>query len=194
VNGEAPDETFSDRFVRLTHGLEDADLVKITGLKYSTIRDIKSGKTKSIKLDAALRLCRRLGISPWELQNFPRPIGGESDDPSPALAASLETRFATLEADLIAHVERALQSSQRELEELRSALESLRDALGSVPKSRQSVLDRRRKIEEALSAVLRSQPGSESLTHPDRLGLKKIGRPVAISRLAELLTPTSETE
>lgn len=60
-------ETFTDRFNRLTADLSDSDLMGDLGLSYHAVRKLRSGDTKTLKLDGALRLCKRLGITPWEL-------------------------------------------------------------------------------------------------------------------------------
>jgi DNA-binding Xre family transcriptional regulator len=69
-------ETFTERFQRLTSDLTDSDLMTILNLSYQAVRKLRAGGTQSIKLDAALRLCRRLAISPWELAGEKEPSDG----------------------------------------------------------------------------------------------------------------------
>lgn len=66
-------ETFTERFCRLTAPLSDAELAVTLGASVSAARKLRSGETRSLKLDQALRLCKRLGISPWELAGEPEP-------------------------------------------------------------------------------------------------------------------------
>lgn len=66
-------ETFTERFNRLTAHLSDAELAVALGLSVSAARMLRSGETRSLKFAPAMRLCKRLGISPWELAGIPEP-------------------------------------------------------------------------------------------------------------------------
>lgn len=66
-------ETFTERFNRLTAHLSDPELAVALGVSVSSARMLRTGETKSIKLEQALRLCRKLGISPWELAGEKEP-------------------------------------------------------------------------------------------------------------------------
>lgn len=65
--GSRAKETFTERFNRLTAHLSDAELAVTLGVSVSAARKLRTGDTQSLKLQQALRLCRKLGISPWEL-------------------------------------------------------------------------------------------------------------------------------
>lgn len=71
--GSKEAETFTERFNRLTRHLSDAELAVALGVSVSTARSIRSGDTKSLKFVNAMRLCKRLGIDPWELAGIKDP-------------------------------------------------------------------------------------------------------------------------
>jgi hypothetical protein len=66
-------ETFSDRFKRLTARIPEAEIAYVMGQTTQAIYRYQSGDASSIKLGPALKLCRHLNISPWELWGEPHP-------------------------------------------------------------------------------------------------------------------------
>lgn len=89
-------ETFADRLRRLAAkaDLNEADIASASGISATTAGRLLNGSTPSIKLDAALRLCRRLGVSPWELAGEREPSGGSDGHPQ-----GLETVVVQLRED-----------------------------------------------------------------------------------------------
>ncbi|MDB5069548.1 MAG: hypothetical protein JWM87_659 [Candidatus Eremiobacteraeota bacterium] len=71
-------ETFTDRFNRLTSDLRDVEVASLLDLTEGAVRKLRRGDTQTLKLDAALRLCKRLGISPWELAGEREPSRQDS--------------------------------------------------------------------------------------------------------------------
>jgi transcriptional regulator with XRE-family HTH domain len=126
--------------------MSPADVASALGLSENQAKRVLDGTTKSLKLDQALRLCRRLGISPWDLAGEPEPRTESAETTEraasvPALATLAELE--ELEADFEAHVEQdlrlialltdalgALAASPATSDPLRRAVEGLR-ALGS---------------------------------------------------------------
>jgi hypothetical protein len=58
-------ETFNKRFKQLVQDLSDTELGYILGVSADAARKMRHGDIKSLKLQAALRLARKLEISPW---------------------------------------------------------------------------------------------------------------------------------
>lgn len=75
-------ETFGERLGRLLKAanLPIPEAARLLGVREGAVYKALRGDTQSLKLDAALRLCKRLGVSPWELAGE-----RESGIPSPAL-------------------------------------------------------------------------------------------------------------
>ncbi len=67
------DETFTERFNRLTKAIPDAEMMTTLGMSHSGLLKVRSGDTKTLKLHAALRLARKIGVSPWYLACEPEP-------------------------------------------------------------------------------------------------------------------------
>lgn len=65
--------SFSKRFKEAIKGLTDAELGAILGVTTDAARKMRSGRIKSLKLEAALRLARELKMSPWYLAGEPEP-------------------------------------------------------------------------------------------------------------------------
>jgi DNA-binding Xre family transcriptional regulator len=75
-------ETFTERFNRLTAGMNDGELAMTLDLSMAGLRKIREGQTQSLKLHGALRLCRKLRITAWELAfGEPEPAMRPVDDP-----------------------------------------------------------------------------------------------------------------
>src|SRR5579864_1846748 len=64
---------FSRRFREVIKGLTDAELGAILGVTTDAARKMRTGRIKSLKLEAALRLARELKISPWYLAGETEP-------------------------------------------------------------------------------------------------------------------------
>lgn len=66
-------ETFSERLARLVREaqLSDTEVASILGTTETQAKRVLEGSTQSLKLVPALRLCRRLGVSPFYLANEP---------------------------------------------------------------------------------------------------------------------------
>lgn len=69
-------ETFAERLARFITeaGISDAELGAILGISEKQAQRLKDGTTKSLKFEPALRLCRRLRLSPWALAGEPDPL------------------------------------------------------------------------------------------------------------------------
>ncbi len=65
--------SFSRRFREVIKGFTDAELGAILGVTSDAARKMRTGRIKSLKLEAALRLARELRISPWYLAGEPEP-------------------------------------------------------------------------------------------------------------------------
>jgi transcriptional regulator with XRE-family HTH domain len=66
-------ETFNKRFKQLVQGLSDTELGYVLGVSADAARKMRQGDIKSLKLQAALRLARKLDISPWYIACEPEP-------------------------------------------------------------------------------------------------------------------------
>jgi len=127
--------SFSKRFKDAVKGLSDAELGAVLGVTTDAARKMRSGRIKSLKLEAALRLARELKISPWYLAGEPEPAvrlppgaATEGARRSPARTpdrASARAQLETTESALLLHDEivelRArVRRLERAVEELRS--------------------------------------------------------------------------
>jgi hypothetical protein len=64
---------FNKRFREVIRGLSDAQLGAILGVTTDAARKMRTGRIKSLKLDAGLRLARELKVSPWYLAGESEP-------------------------------------------------------------------------------------------------------------------------
>lgn|ERR1700729_1648759 len=64
---------FNRRFREVIKGLTDAELGAILGVTTDAARKMRTGRIKSLKLEAALRLAREMKISPWYLAGETEP-------------------------------------------------------------------------------------------------------------------------
>ena len=110
-------ETFTDRFNRLTGAMKDADVASILDLTEGAIRKLRRGETQTLKLHGALKLARRLGVTPWY-------IAGLSDDP---LAVPLE---------VLAETEKPVKDALARLHALEEKYAALEAALQAILKER----------------------------------------------------------
>ena len=108
-----PRETFTERFNRLTSDMKDSEIGTILGLTFGGVRKIKEGQTQSLKLDAALRLCARVGVSPWYLAGQMEPSAMQPVDHPPG-------------------PEEEFRELQREVRDLNRRLAPLFEAAGQV--------------------------------------------------------------
>jgi DNA-binding Xre family transcriptional regulator len=67
---------FSKRFKELVKNLSDTELGYILGVTSYAARKLRSGEIKSLKLEAALRLARKLEVSPWYIAGEREPSTG----------------------------------------------------------------------------------------------------------------------
>ena len=65
--------TFNKRFKEIVRDLSDTELGYILGVTADAARKMRNGDIKSLKLEAALRLARKMQVSPWYLAGEPEP-------------------------------------------------------------------------------------------------------------------------
>ena len=71
--GAVGNATFNKRFKEIVRDLNDTELGYILGVSADAARKMRSGDIKSLKLQAALRLARKIQVSPWYLAGEPEP-------------------------------------------------------------------------------------------------------------------------
>lgn len=64
---QPPDETFTERFNRLTGQMRNAEVAALIGVTENAIRKLRSGETKSLTLARGLVLAREVGVTGWYL-------------------------------------------------------------------------------------------------------------------------------
>jgi hypothetical protein len=131
---------FNKRFKDLVKDLSDTELGYTLGVSADAARKMRSGDIKSLKLEAALRLARKLQISPWYLAGEPEPTtrlapgppsarGGRRKAQAPADRSLERAQLATAESALLLHDEVVeLRSRVRRLE---AAVEKLQSRAGA---------------------------------------------------------------
>jgi DNA-binding Xre family transcriptional regulator len=119
-------ETFTDRLNRLVvkANLSEADLASTIGVSSNQAGRLLDGTTKSMKLEQALKLCRKLRISPWEL-------GGEKE---PAQLRSVARMESPSPEDLVAQGQQALEAAGIH-RTIGALLEIVRDVPGLPPQT-----------------------------------------------------------
>jgi transcriptional regulator with XRE-family HTH domain len=72
----ASTETFSERLARLVSdaGISVTEVAAILGVSENQARRAMDGETASLKFIPALRLCKKLGVSPWTLAGESEPM------------------------------------------------------------------------------------------------------------------------
>jgi transcriptional regulator with XRE-family HTH domain len=88
-------ETFTDRLNRFVEKarLSEADIASALGMSATQAGRLLDGTTKTLKLEQALKLCRRLGVSPWELAGEREPVSaGPARDIAPDPLRAISTR------------------------------------------------------------------------------------------------------
>jgi hypothetical protein len=73
--------TFNKRFKEIVRDLSDTELGYILGVSADAARKMRNGDIKSLKLEAALRLARKMRVSPWYLAGEPEPPMPPSQGP-----------------------------------------------------------------------------------------------------------------
>src|ERR1700686_19997 len=73
ILGAVGNSTFNKRFKEIVRDLSDTELGYILGVTADAARKKRGGDTKTLKLQAALRLARKMQISPWYLAGEPEP-------------------------------------------------------------------------------------------------------------------------
>jgi len=133
-------ETFNKRFKQLVHDLNDTELGYILGVSADAARKMRHGDIKSLKLQAALRLARKLEISPWYIGCEPEPKA-----PLPQTRSTRRTSAAAAPTVALGHipvgsatstpeVPAALAKLQEEMREIRSELQATNTALRNIEK------------------------------------------------------------
>lgn len=126
--------SFSKRFKDVVKRLSDAELGAVLGVTTDAARKMRSGRIKSLKLEAALRLARELKVSPWYLAGETEPAvrlpAGGATEAAPRTRARTSAQTArahleTAESALLLHDEvvelRArVRRLERAVEELQS--------------------------------------------------------------------------
>jgi hypothetical protein len=131
--------TFNKRFKEIVRELNDTELGYILGVSADAARKMRSGDIKSLKLQAALRLARKIQVSPWYLAGEPEPetplahgprgTKGRQRGPKVADRTVERTQLETAESALLLHDEVVeLRSRVRRLE---AAVESLQSRAGA---------------------------------------------------------------
>jgi hypothetical protein len=73
--------TFNKRFKEIVQDLNDTELGYVLGVSADAARKMRSGDIKSLKLQAALRLARKMQVSPWYLAGEPEPAASLASGP-----------------------------------------------------------------------------------------------------------------
>src|ERR1700692_5061592 len=73
VRGAVGNATFNKRFKGFVRDLSHTELGYILGVTADAARKMRNGDIKSLKLEAALRLARKMQVSPWYLAGEPEP-------------------------------------------------------------------------------------------------------------------------
>jgi hypothetical protein len=131
--------SFNKRFKEIVRDLNDTELGYILGVSADAARKMRSGDIKSLKLQAALRLARKIQVSPWYLAGEPEPETPLSHNPQRRKARQTRQKAAdrtvehaqleTAESALLLHDEVVeLRSRVRRLE---AAIEKLQSRAGA---------------------------------------------------------------
>ena len=134
IVGPVGNATFNKRFKEIVRDLNDTELGYILGVSADAARKMRNGDIKSLKLQAALRLARKIQVSPWYLAGEPEPTTPLAQGPRgrrggrkgrKAADRTVErAQLETAESALLLHDEVAeLRSRVRRLE---AAVEKLR--------------------------------------------------------------------
>ena len=140
-------ETFNKRFKQLVQGLSDTELGYVLGVSADAARKMRQGDIKSLKLQAALRLARKLDISPWYIACEPEPASPlpplpqtrgahkASSIPKPADSLRHTPEESTMNiSDVLANVARFQKEMRAEMREMRSELQATHAAIRELQK------------------------------------------------------------
>jgi transcriptional regulator with XRE-family HTH domain len=138
-------DTFNKRFKQLVQGLSDTELGYVLGVSADAARKMRQGDIKSLKLQAALRLARKLDISPWYIACEPEPTtplpplpqtrGTHKASSVPKLADSL--RHTPVEStmnipDVLPNVAKFQKEMRAEMRQMRSELQATYTAIREI--------------------------------------------------------------
>ncbi len=111
-------ETLAERFARLVDaaGLSNRDVAHVMGVSEAAVYKIRRGDSKELSLRSALRLARRLGVSPYYLAGETEPRknadgsmqpedASETGEPLGEKVDRLATDFRAMDHDLKALAE-----------------------------------------------------------------------------------------
>jgi len=112
-------ETFTERFNRLTAGLETHELVGIMRVDGRIVARLRGGQQQSLKLDQGLRLAKYLGVSPWVFI-------GESEPVTPPAAPPYGDGTEPLARQVRDLVLAAIEPLEAEVRRLRAKIEPAR--------------------------------------------------------------------
>ena len=138
-------ETFNKRFKQLVQGLSDTELGYVLGLSADAARKMRQGDIKSLKLQAALRLARKLDISPWYIACEPEPTTPLPPHPQTRGAHKVSSvsnpadslRHTPVEntmhiPDVLKDVARLQKEMRAEMREMRSELQATNAAIREI--------------------------------------------------------------
>jgi transcriptional regulator with XRE-family HTH domain len=140
-------ETFNKRFKQLVQGLSDTELGYVLGVSADAARKMRQGDIKSLKLQAALRLARKLDISPWYIACEPEPTTPlpplpqtrgthkASSTPKPADSLRHTPEESTIKIpNVLADVASFQKEIRAEMQEIRSELQATHTAIREIVK------------------------------------------------------------
>jgi hypothetical protein len=126
------DETFTERFNRLTEHMSEPELCYVLDLTSSALRKLRDGRTQSLKFDAGLRLAEKLGVSPWYIAGKAEPQPQREIEEAieaarikPRAGASLETETEPLARQVGTEAATGMDALASEVREIRTRLEAL---------------------------------------------------------------------
>src|ERR1700686_1031946 len=133
ILGAVGNATFNKRFKEIVKDLSDTELGYILGVTADAARKMRRGDTKSLKLEAALRLARKMQVSPWYLAGEPEPTISFSAGPrgrkgqqkgGAADRTAVRAQLETAEGALLLHDE--LVALRKRVQRLEAAVAKLR--------------------------------------------------------------------
>ena len=126
--------TFNKRFKEIVRDLSDTELGYILGVSADAARKMRNGDIKSLKLEAALRLARKMQVSPWYLAGEPEPAislaggprgrKGQQKHAAAADRTAERAQLETAESALLLHDE--LVALRKRVQRLEAAVAKLR--------------------------------------------------------------------
>jgi len=121
-------ETFAERFSRLIkeRGLTDTEVASLLGVSEGAVRKIKRGDTQSLKLHGALRLAKRLSVTPYYLAGEREPRARTRSRGAAAQATPPEALAVAAVEDLAAKLEQVDRRLNARIEHLEAEVLRLR--------------------------------------------------------------------